>query len=92
MRRMFTVLLFAVLITAQAGCLGTLIQTPTKKGISLSTTQLHIVALPTQIDATACPNGLSEVFTHVPLWGIVVGFFTLGIVVPTSTLYTCTAG
>ncbi len=92
MRRYLAVLLLAVLITTQTGCLGTLVQSPARPGLTLSTTQVHLVAMPTRIDAAACRNGLSEVFTHVPLWGLVVGFFTFGIVVPMTTEYSCTAG
>jgi hypothetical protein len=89
MRRFIAVLSAVILLTVQTGCLGTLVTAPTRKGLVQSTTRAHIVALPTQINATVCPNGLSETFTYVPLWGLVVGFFTFGIIVPMTTQFTC---
>jgi hypothetical protein len=32
---------------------------------------------------------LKQVATFVPLWGVAVGILTLGIVVPVTTVYTC---
>ncbi len=91
MRRLVTALLAAFFVLTQSACLGTVVQAPTRKGVSQSTTQAHIVALPTRIDATACRAGLAEVATYVPLWGLAVGFLTLGIVVPMTTQYSCSA-
>jgi hypothetical protein len=90
MRRLFRSTLTALLIVALSGCLGTLVQSPTRQSRSHSTTRVHLLAAPTRIDAHVCPSGLSEVFTFVPLWGIAVGILTFGIVVPMATVYSCT--
>ena len=89
MRRLFTVLLSAVLFTAQAGCLGTVIEAPTSKGASYGGTRVHVIASPTLIKADSCKEGISETATYVPLWGLVVGILTFGILVPMNTVYTC---
>ncbi len=47
---------------------------------------------PAVIDAEACRNGLAKVQTWVPLWGIAVGILTFGILVPTTTAYSCVRG
>lgn len=86
MRRFFTFLLAAILTTA---CLGTLVRAPTPPGLVHSTTRAHLLAAPTKINANVCPNGLAEVFTYVPVWGVVVGILTFGILVPTTTNYAC---
>ena len=91
MRRLVTALLAACFILTQSACLGTVVQTPTRRGLSQSTTRAHIIALPTRIDATACRAGLSEVATYVPIWGLAVGILTFGIIVPMTTHYSCRA-
>ena len=91
MRRLFTLALTALLSVPLTGCLGTLVQAPTPVAQSKITTQAHILAAPTLIDAQNCTKGLGEVFTFVPLWGAVVGVLTLGIIVPMTTKYSCVA-
>ncbi len=91
MRRFFTLALSVALLVAQAGCLGTMVRSPGAKGQSITTTRAHIIAAPTQIDAINCPNGLSQTFTFVPLWGVAVGILTIGIIVPMTTEYSCKA-
>lgn len=89
MRRLFSVCLAIVLTVSMSGCFGTMVQSPTAAARPSTTTTVHIIALPTQIDAHNCEHGLAETFTYVPLWGIVVGFFTIGIIVPMTTSYSC---
>ena len=89
MRRLFSVCLAIAVTGSMSGCLGTMVQSPTAAGKPFSTTNIHILASPTQIDAHVCQHGLAETFTYVPLWGIVVGYLTLGIVVPMTTSYSC---
>ncbi len=36
-----------------------------------------------------CERGVAKATTFVPIWGVVVGFFTFGIVVPKTTTYHC---
>ncbi len=91
MRHLFHVSLAIVLTVSMSGCFGTMVQSPTAAGRPSTTTTVHIIALPTQIDAHRCEHGLAETFTYVPLWGIVVGFFTIGIIVPMTTSYSCVA-
>ena len=90
MRRLFRLTLTGLLIVALSGCLGTLVQTPTRQSRSHQTTRVHLLAAPTRIDAHVCSSGISETFTYVPLWGIAVGILTFGIVVPMTTIYSCT--
>ena len=85
-------LMFAVLLSVPlSGCLGTMVHAPTPVTRSHTTTRVHILAAPTRLDAHTCRSGLSEVFTYVPLWGVVVGILTFGILVPMTTSYTCVA-
>lgn len=91
MKRFFTLTLSVALIVAQTGCLGTLVRSPGARGQSITTTRAHILAAPTEITATNCPGGLSQVFTYVPLWGVAVGILTIGIIVPMTTEYSCKA-
>ena len=92
MRRLLTLALTALLSVSLTGCLGTLVQAPTPVARAKITTRVHLLASPTQIEAHNCTKGLGEVFTFVPLWGVVVGVLTLGIVVPTTTSYACVTG
>ena len=91
MRRFFTLALSVAMLVAQAGCLGTMVRSPGERGQSVMTTRAHIIAAPTRIDATICPNGLSQTFTFVPFWGVAVGILTIGIIVPMTTEYSCRA-
>ena len=78
-----------VLVVSTSGCLGTMVQSPTAANRPFTTTRIHILAAPTQIDAHDCKNGLAETFTYVPLWGLVVGVLTIGILVPMTTSFSC---
>ncbi len=89
MRRLFTLALTALLSVPLTGCLGTLVHAPTPVAQRTITTRAHLLAAPTRIEAHNCTKGLGEVFTYVPLWGVVVGILTLGIVVPMTTNYAC---
>jgi hypothetical protein len=90
MRRIVESLASAILIVSLSGCLGTIVRSPTREGSEHRTTRAHILAAPTQIDARHCRTGLSQTFTFVPLWGVAVGILTLGILVPMTTVYSCT--
>ena len=72
-----------------SGCLGTFVESSARSRESYSQLTIHLLAAPAALDAAACRDGLAEVTTWVPLWGLAVGIFTLGIVVPQSTIYTC---
>ena len=89
MRRLFTLTLAVLLTFTLTGCLGTLVQAPTRSSKQHKTTRVHLIAAPTHIDAHVCAKGMSEVFTYAPLWGVAVGILTIGIVVPMTTVYTC---
>ena len=89
MRRLFNVCLAIVLTVSMSGCFGTMVQSPATAARLTTTTTVHIIAFPVQIDAHNCEHGLAETFTFVPLWGIVVGFLTIGIIVPMTTSYSC---
>jgi hypothetical protein len=90
-RRISILFLSACLLVSLSGCLGTVIQSPTRPAQSQSSTRAHILAAPTGIDASHCKAGVSEVFTYVPLWGLAVGILTFGIIVPMTTTYSCVA-
>jgi hypothetical protein len=34
-------------------------------------------------------RGVSETVTYVPMWGLLVGFFSFGGIIPTNTIFTC---
>ena len=89
MRRIVQSLASAILIVSLSGCLGTMVRSPVREGSSHRTTMAHILAAPTQIDATHCRAGLAQTFTFVPIWGVVVGILTFGILVPMTTVYSC---
>ena len=89
MRHLFHVSLAIVLTVSMSGCFGTMIRSPTAAARPSTTTSVRIVGLPVQIDAHGCEHGLAETFTYVPLWGIFVGYFTLGIIVPMTTSHSC---
>jgi hypothetical protein len=77
------------LVVALAGCLGTIVEAPTREGESYGNTRAHLIGSSTVIEASKCPGGLQQVATFVPLWGVAVGILTLGILVPMTTVYTC---
>ena len=89
MRRFFNTVLAILMMVPLSGCLGTMVQSPTPAARPSYTTRVHILAAPTQIEAHECKNGLAETFTYVPLWGLVVGILTIGILVPMTTSYAC---
>ncbi len=89
MRKATHSLLALVLAAAVSGCLGTVVTAPTGNGKAYGTTRVHFIAAPTQINASDCKSGLSEVAVFVPLWGVAVGILTLGILVPMNTAFTC---
>jgi hypothetical protein len=66
-----------------------MVQSPTAAGKPFTTTRIHILAAPTQINAHMCEKGIAETFTYVPLWGLVVGILTIGILVPKTTSFSC---
>jgi hypothetical protein len=72
-----------------SGCLGTIVEAPTTEGQSYGDTRAHLIGASTEIDASACRTGLQQVATFVPLWGVAVGILTFGIIVPMTTVYTC---
>ena len=72
-----------------SGCLGTIVEAPTREGKSYGDTRAHLIGASTEIDASNCPAGLQQVAVFVPLWGVAVGILTLGIAVPMTTVYTC---
>jgi hypothetical protein len=84
-------LLSGLLLVSQSGCLGTAIESPARSSRSHSRLQIHLLAAPTLIRADVCKNGLADITTYVPLWGLAVGILTLGIVVPARTVYSCVA-
>jgi hypothetical protein len=77
------------LVVGLSGCLGTIVEAPTREGESYGGTRAHVIGSSTEINASSCKNGLQQVATFVPLWGVAVGVLTLGIVVPMTTVYTC---
>ena len=52
-------------------------------------TDARIIAAPAVIPAGDCTEGLAQVSTYVPLWGVAVGILTIGIIVPITTSYRC---
>jgi hypothetical protein len=77
------------LAVSLSGCLGTVVEAPTREGESYGDTRPHLIGAPTTIDASKCRSGLQQVTTYVPLWGVAVGILTIGIIVPMTTVYTC---
>ena len=91
--RCFCDRLFAVLlIVPLTGCLGTSVQSPRRGGDLRVSTDARIIAAPVVVRASDCTRGLAQVQTFVPLWGVAVGFLTVGIIVPISTTYSCVEG
>ncbi len=87
--RAFALLLCATLAISSSGCLGTAVDAPTRQGSAHESLQIHVLAAPTLIRANACLNGLADVTTYVPLWGLALGILTFGILVPQWTVYSC---
>ena len=92
MKQFLVALLATGLVASQTACLATQVVAPTRNGLTQRTTNAHIVALPVHIHADVCRNGLSETITWVPVWGLVVGILTFGIIVPMTTQFTCRTG
>lgn len=92
MRRALPFALAIVLTVSSTGCLGTFVETPTRPGPVMKTTRIHLLAAPFRIDAHTCEKGLSQTATHVPVWGVVVGILTFGIIVPKTVAYECVEG
>jgi hypothetical protein len=88
-RRSARAALALCLAAALSGCLGTIVEAPGASGSSYGSTRAHIIGSSTRIDASSCKNGLKEVATFVPLWGVAVGILTIGIIVPMETVFTC---
>ncbi len=88
-RRTLGLLLAALFLASSTGCLGTNIDSHTRGSQSYTSLHIHLLAAPTLIQADECRQGLSEVNTWVPLWGLAVGILTFGIVVPQWTTYSC---
>jgi hypothetical protein len=86
------VLAFA-LATSQTACLGTLVESPVRAQAtpSRATLRWHLITAPRVVEAGECRHGMSDVFTHVPLWGLAIGILSFGIVVPQWTVYSCAA-
>ncbi len=89
MKASFRTVIAVLLVASLTGCLGTMVQAPTPKGDSYGDTRVHLIGSSTEIDARSCPNGLHQVTTWVPLWGVAVGILTFGIIVPMTTVFTC---
>lgn len=92
MRRFCDRLFAVLLVVSLTGCLGTTIQSPRKGGPLRGSTHARIIAAPIMVQAGDCTRGLAQVQTYVPLWGIVVGILTFGIIVPITTTYRCVEG
>jgi hypothetical protein len=95
MNKITRVLLAAILcVTVTTGCFATVVQThgpefgPAKK-------QMNVTLLwglkPSVVDASSCPQGVAEVVTGWPIWGVLVAFLTFLLIVPTNTAYVCAA-
>ena len=77
------------LVGALSGCLGTIYQTPTIEGPANGYTTVRLLASPALVEAHECKQGLANAQNFVPLWGLVVGILTFGIVVPVTVNYSC---
>jgi hypothetical protein len=56
------------------------------------TTHPHLIGSWYRVDASACRDGIAQVQTFVPIWGIAVGILTIGIIIPFTTEYWCVQG
>lgn len=90
-RRTFGLLLAAAFLISSTGCLGTQIDAHTRASQTYTSLHIHLLAAPTVLKADQCRQGLADVSTWVPLWGLAVGILTFGIVVPQWTTYSCAA-
>ncbi len=77
------------LVFSLTGCLGTIVKAPTAAGASYGDTRAHLIGSSTEVDARECKSGLQQVSVYVPLWGVAVGIVTFGIIVPMTTVFTC---
>ena len=84
--------LTVLLAASVVGCLATRIDTPRSIGRPISAQHVHVLAAPFRIDAHMCDKGIARATTFVPLWGVVVGVLTVGILVPKATTYHCVEG
>ena len=88
--------LMALLLSSSLtlGCLGTFIEAPPRERAapSYQTLRWHLLAAPHRIKADVCPEGLADIATYVPPWGLAIGILTFGIVVPQWTIFSCAAG
>jgi hypothetical protein len=91
MQRVLSFLSVGVFLLSLTGCLGTVVEARTPQGPSFGTTSVRIIAAPSAVDARHCRLGMSTVTTSVPIWGVVVGILTFGILVPITTTFTCVA-
>ncbi len=82
-------------LTFAAGCFGSSVQSRARP-IGGTKQRMNVTLLwglkPTIVQATECRHGVAESITFVPVWGVVVGWFTLALVLPTNTLYSCAGG
>ncbi len=92
MQRVLSFLSVGVFLVSLTGCLGTVVEARTSQGPSFGTTSVRIIAAPRAVDARQCKLGMSTVTTSVPIWGVVVGVLTFGILVPITTTFNCVAG
>jgi hypothetical protein len=94
MKRILTLFVCVAFAAPLSGCLGTSIDSPagSQAGPSYQTLRWHVVAAPTVVQARDCKNGMSEVNTYVPPWGLAIGILTWGIIVPQWTIFSCASG
>lgn len=92
MARRLTASVALVVTLALSGCLGTVVETPTRRGGPIAGTHPHILAAPFRVEANGCERGMSRVMTYIPPWGVAVGILTFGIIVPKTTSYSCVTG
>ena len=94
MRRIIRVFLVGVLCVAMSGCLGMNVRTgaapATEPKVQMGVTLLWGL-VETDIDATECGNGISNLRTVWPIWGGAVAWITFLLVVPTYTGFECAA-
>ena len=82
-------------LTIAAGCFGSSVQSRARP-IGGTKQRMNVTLLwglkPTVVHASECRHGVAESITFVPIWGAVVGWFTLALILPTYTLYSCARG
>jgi len=89
------VLCLVLCLVMGTGCIANSIQSQARS-IGGTKQRMNVTLLwglkPTVVQATECRNGVAESVTFVPIWGVVVGWFTIGLILPTNTLYSCARG